>query len=351
MQRRTLTLWAALILTLALGLAACGAPPSSRLPEGPTPIPTLAPATESAAPLEPTPTESFARLSYPARLPSALEGQKIYNASCAQCHGVDGNGVVPAARNFRDLDYMRGEAPAIFYAAVAEGRGDMPSFKDDLSSDGIWDVVFYIWRLATDADTLAKGEQIFLENCAACHGEDGSGQLLGSADFTDLRLMDNLAPRDLYLTITQGRGSMPSWQSRLSQDDRWAVIDYIRTFTYDPALPGEVTAITPAPPTATAAACDLTQNNPLAWDDAAAQQAGQEIFTSTCAACHGQDARGVLPNTPDFTSPAVGADLKANPGSYYCILTDGQGAMPPFGNSLSEEARWQVLTYLGSLAP
>lgn len=331
-------------------LAAC-APPRTGLPSGPTPIPTLAPATEVAMPLSATPTQSVARLSYPAQPPSAARGQLIYNQNCAQCHGPDGNGVVPAARNFRDLDYVRGESPAAFYAAINEGRGEMPSFKDQLTSDEIWDAVFYIWRLSTNAATIAEGEQIFHENCAACHGEDGSGEQLGSADFTDLREMDRLAPRDLYLTITQGRGSMPAWQASLSQDQRWAVIDYLRTFTYQPELEQEVAALTPEAPTATPAGCDISVENPIAWDDAQAIAAGEAIFSSQCSACHGRDASGALPETPNFTSPAVSAELHDQPGTFFCVLTEGEGAMPPFGDKLDEQSRWQVLTYLGSLAP
>lgn len=353
----------ALLGLLALGLSAvileaCAAP--TGLPAGPTPIPTLVPVREALAPIQPTSSPVYTIVSYPARLPSASRGQTIYVANCARCHGEDGSGAMPAARNFRDLDYMRGETPAYFYTAVTEGRGEMPAFKDTLSSDERWDVVFYVWRLSTSTQTLATGEQVFKKNCAACHGEDGSGKLLGSADFTNQRQMDQLAPRDLYLTVTQGRGSMPSWQSRLSQDERWAVIDYLRTFTYDPALTqaGATGTSSAAPPTGTpssqptqAAGCSTSQTNPFAWNDAAAIKAGQTLFQAQCAACHGQDAKGLLADTPDFTSAQVSADLKANPGRYFCSVTEGKSIMPPFGQSLSPEERWQVLTYLGSLGP
>jgi len=357
----------ALLGLLAFGLSAvilegCAAP--TGLPAGPTPIPTLVPVREALAPVQPTSSPVYTIVSYPARLPSASRGQTIYVANCAGCHGEDGSGAMPAARNFRDLDYMRGETPAYFYTAVTEGRGEMPAFKDKLSSDERWDAVFYVWRLSTTTQTLATGEQVFEKNCAACHGEDGSGKLLGSADFTNQRQMDQLAPRDLYLTVTQGRGSMPSWQSRLSQDERWAVIDYLRTFTYDPALTQVGATAAPAgtspaaPPTGTpssqptqAAGCSSGQTNPFAWNDAAAIKAGQTLFQAQCAACHGQDAKGLLTDTPDFTSAQVSADLKANPGRYFCAVTEGKSIMPPFGQSLSPEERWQALTYLGSLGP
>ncbi len=351
----------------ALGLAACA--PPTQLPPGPTPIPTLIPVREIAQIVQPISQPEYTIPSYPARMPSAAEGSKIYAVQCAQCHGEDGTGAVPAARNFRDLDYVRGETPANFYAAVAEGRGAMPAFKTKISSDEQWDVVFYLWRLSTSTKTLDQGKQVYAKDCAACHGDDGSGKIVGSADFTNQRQMAQLAPRDLYLTVTQGKGSMPSWQSRLSQDERWAVIDYVRALSYDPALPEATASIsataTPSGPLtltvalsdtapssqpAGTAACSGSQANPLAWDDAAAIQAGQAVYDK-CAFCHGPTAKGGLPGTPDFTSAKVKADLKSSPGSYFCTLTDGKDAMPPFGNSLSPQERWQVLTYLASLKP
>lgn len=340
-----------LISLLLLGLASC-APPAP-IPEGPTPIPTLIPATELPSAIEPTEQPAFAILSYPAQPPSAARGQEIYAENCAQCHGPDGTGEVPGSRNFQDLDYIRGETPADFYTAVTEGRGEMPSYRERLSSDERWDVVLFVWRIPTTNASLELGREIYGADCATCHGEDGSGELLGSADFTDLREMDNLAPRDLYLTVTQGRGSMPAWQSQLSQDERWAVIDYLRTFSYDPELEDEVAAPQPtqADETAEASICPTDLSNPFAADDAPAIQAGQGIYQARCAACHGEDAGGGLPGTPDFTNAEVSDDLGTDPGRYYCSVSEGLGTMPGFGSALSEQEIWQVLLYLRSLAP
>jgi mono/diheme cytochrome c family protein len=166
-------------------LTACTAPQS--LPTGPTPIPTLIPATEPSGPLTETALPSFPIQSYPARLPSAELGLPLYQTHCANCHGEDGNGVVPGARNFGDLDYMRGETPASFYNTVTEGRGEMEGFRDILTSDKIWDVIFYIWRFSTDAEKLALGQQIYDDSCQICHGLDGSGEVLGAADFSDIK--------------------------------------------------------------------------------------------------------------------------------------------------------------------
>lgn len=340
-----------LLLASLLLLAACAGPRS--LPPGPTPIPTLIPATAPSTSLGTTATPSFTILSYPARPPSATLGLPLYETHCVRCHGDDGSGVVPGARNFSDLDYMRGETPAFFYTVVTEGRGEMPSFRDSLTSDERWDVVFYVWRFSTSPEVLALGRNIYDASCSACHGADGTGQVLGSADFTDLRFVDDRAPRDFYLVVTQGKGSMPAWQGRLAQDDRWAVIDYLRTFSYDSVLPGD-TVVAPPPTPAAQVACDpiyLTQTNPFGWDDEAAAAAGQAIYAQACEMCHAADGSGALPGAPDLTTAEVQAELRAASGESLCVVAQGRNAMPGWKETLSLEQMWQVLTYIASLGP
>jgi mono/diheme cytochrome c family protein len=89
----------------------------------------------------------------------------------------------------------------------------------------------------------------------------------------------------------------------------------------------------------------------LAWNDDAAIKAGQALYQDSCAICHGQSAKGGLPNTPDFSSTQVSADLKANAGRYFCAVTKGKGGMPAFEKSLSSDERWQLIIYLRSVGP
>jgi cytochrome c oxidase cbb3-type subunit 3 len=212
-------------------------------------------------------------------------------------------------------------------------------------------VVFYMWRFSTSAETLALGKGLYDVNCAACHGEDGVGKVLGAADFTDLRFVDDRAPRDFYLTVTQGKGSMPAWQGRLSQDERWAVIDYLRTFSYDATLPDETVVEPLIQPTATDAACPssyLSQSNLFAWDDESAVASGKVIYSQSCAVCHSTDGSGALPGAPDFTAAEWQDELRSSSGEALCITAEGRGAMPGWKETLSVEQMWQVLTYLGT---
>jgi mono/diheme cytochrome c family protein len=168
---------------------------------------------------------------------------------------------------------------------------------------------------------------------------------------SDLRITASEAPRDFYLITTQGKGSMPAWQGRLSQDERWAVIDYLRTFSYDPTLPGDVAAEPPPTATAVEIVCDpalLSQPNPFGWVDADAIAAGQVIFDQACAVCHGADGSGALPGTADYTLAETSAELRTNGGETLCVIAEGKGAMPGWKETLSVEQMWQVLIYLAT---
>lgn len=72
------------------------------------------------------------------------------------------------------------------------------------------------------------GQQIYTNNCAACHQADGQGlggvypALVGSALATG-------APEGVVQILLNGRGGMPSFASDLSNEQIAAVISYVRT--------------------------------------------------------------------------------------------------------------------------
>jgi len=355
-----LLLYSLLCLLVSSLLSACGNPRAEAF--SPTPIPTLAPVAMVPGSLEPESTPELVIESFPAGLPSAANGQVLYVEHCVGCHGVDGNGQVPNARNFGDVDYMRGESPLSFYLAITEGvsnieeSGDqMPAFGDQLSSDERWDLVYYVGRFATTDARLAIGKQVYTSFCQECHGEDGRSQILNAADLSDQRFIAPLSQSDLYLSITRGRGSMPAWQARLSQDERWMVVEYLRTFSYDPTLPAIASASAEAGQTGEEqeqSLCDaefLAQTNPFEWSDTAAITTGEPIYIRECAECHGDDGVGKIARTPDFTNPAVSGSLQQDPGEFLCIVTEGINRMPSFKDTLTDTEMWQVLTFIASL--
>ena len=89
--------------------------------------------------------------------------------------------------------------------------------------------------------------------------------------------------------------------------------------------------------------------NPLPWNDTSVQEAGKGIYQSSCLGCHGATGSNIA--VSDFSTADFPQSLEERPGFYFWILSEGRldKGMPPFKSSLSEEQRWQALTYLWSL--
>lgn len=89
-------------------------------------------------------------------------------------------------------------------------------------------------------EAVSRGRDFFRANCEMCHGTlgHGDGPMARSLPIRPADLASALVQSQtdgaLFWKITQGRGSMPSTQSSLSDAGRWAVIDYIRTLKSNP---------------------------------------------------------------------------------------------------------------------
>lgn len=93
---------------------------------------------------------------------------------------------------------------------------------------------------------IARGGQIFAENCTDCHGLSGDGRgelvLSGSVsapiDMTDRTLTRAKSPLDWFTIISEGNieNLMPPWQNALSEEERWDVTMYSYALAYDAEL-------------------------------------------------------------------------------------------------------------------
>ena len=80
---------------------------------------------------------------------SVDRGKDVYLMSCASCHGEKLEGLeaeaVGLATNTPDLKKrLKTHSDGDFFWKIQNGKGDMPSFQEDLSETQIWDVINYI---------------------------------------------------------------------------------------------------------------------------------------------------------------------------------------------------------------
>lgn len=90
--------------------------------------------------------------------------------------------------------------------------------------------------IAPSDESLARGKEIFGINCATCHGTNGNGQGPASHGIATFPRelwswynTDSGTDAYLYWFITNGRNEMPPWGLVLSDNERWDVINYLKT--------------------------------------------------------------------------------------------------------------------------
>ena len=91
--------------------------------------------------------------------------------------------------------------------------------------------------VAANESSLAAGGKIFLKTCATCHGKtgDGDGPAVIQLNIHPAKLSDpKLATEPdgaLFWKITTGKKPMPSYGKRISETDRWNLVNYVRTLS------------------------------------------------------------------------------------------------------------------------
>jgi len=94
--------------------------------------------------------------------------------------------------------------------------------------------------IPSDARSIATGKVIYAKECLACHGATGKGDGPSAADLEvhpgDLSAPSMWQQSDgaLFWKITQGRAPMPSYKKLLGDEQRWHVVNYVRTLAPKP---------------------------------------------------------------------------------------------------------------------
>lgn len=175
---------------------------------------------------------------------AASAGKAVFNTWCVQCHGREGQGAV-GYPTLSDDDWLWGGSMEDIHTTVTVGvrdasdedwlrQSEMPAFGADelLSDEELDQVVNYVMSLSgepKDASMVAAGETVFVDNCAACHGEDGGGdRAQGAPNLADAIWLYGGDYDTLMETVTYSRaGAMPAWKDRLSEAEIRAVAAYV----------------------------------------------------------------------------------------------------------------------------
>ncbi len=236
------------VLLLPLLLAACSLASDLTPPPGYHPTAITKP---TAAPVV-----------YPLVPPDPSQGAAIFTQDCAPCHGDTGMGNGDKAAGLPNPVAAIGTAavarpakPMTWYDIISNGRIErfMPPFAS-LSDRQRWDVISYVYSLSEPASVVQQGKDVFTANCQSCHGATGKGDGPQAAtagakvvDWSDPSFLAQRSDQDLYNATTNGvTPGMPAFSTKLSDDQRWAVAAYIRTFSFAPIAGAAASANTPA---------------------------------------------------------------------------------------------------------
>ena len=169
-------------------------------------------------------------------------GQSIFGDNCATCHGAGGTGS-KGYPNLRDDVWLWGGRleqiqHTITYGVRSGQPGaggvQMPAFgRDQMLKDGqIDDLTEYVMALSrrhADAAAVTRAAPLFRDQCAACHGPAGTGDLArGIPNLTDNEWLYGPRREDIREQIVNGRGGvMPTWGTRFNAETIKALSVYV----------------------------------------------------------------------------------------------------------------------------
>ncbi|MBN9595123.1 MAG: cytochrome-c oxidase, cbb3-type subunit III [Afipia sp.] len=162
---------------------------------------------------------------------AAAAGAAAFKVNCVQCHGSGAQGS-PGYPNLNDDEWLWGGKPQQIQQTIAHGVryaedpntrvSEMPAFGSILKSDEITQVSSFVASLSgkagnASAQEIAAGKQVFAQNCAACHGDDGKGNReMGAPNLTDAIWLYGSTPAAIAAQVKSPRhGVMPAWGVRL----------------------------------------------------------------------------------------------------------------------------------------
>jgi cytochrome c oxidase cbb3-type subunit III len=162
------------------------------------------------------------------------EGGAAFAQNCAPCHGAGAQGSY-GYPNLNANRWIWGGTLEQIHTTIEHGArwtADpqthmmmMPSFGRDgiLKPDQISEVADYVRTLSGNQPEIASnvplGAKIFADNCAACHGPKGKGNIeIGAPNLTTKIWLYGPTKADIMHRVeVGGGGTMPAWHDRLDE--------------------------------------------------------------------------------------------------------------------------------------
>jgi len=146
-------------------------------------------------------------------------GKNIFQATCSSCHGLDaqgtsqGPGLIGAGAAAVDFQMSTGRMPAKEVGAE-NGRGpvqysqqEIYEIADYIASLGGGPAIPDAQQVSTAGADTALGTQLFMANCAQCHGFAGDGGALTYGKFAPA--LTQATPTQIYEAMLTGPEAMP----------------------------------------------------------------------------------------------------------------------------------------------
>lgn len=190
------------------------------------------------------------------------------------------------------------------------------------------------------------GEELYMDNCAQCHGENGRGAV-GYYPPLDGDPFVTAAEQLPIQVVLDGRAinprtpPMPAFDDLLSDREVAAVVSYIRGAWSNDADAVDAETVAGYRSGEGGGEPSGTGGMPSGW-----RAEGEEVFMAYCAACHQDGGEGA----EDIFPALAGNPLIVGTDGQYLIhlLLTGRGGMPAFQRSLDDDELALVLSYIRS---
>lgn len=90
--------------------------------------------------------------------------------------------------------------------------------------------------IEVDEETLEEGAMLYRKHCRSCHGRLGDGKGTGAADITSSPTdftnpeFHKQSDGSMFWKISEGKDEMEAYKEKLSEEDIWLTVAYIKTF-------------------------------------------------------------------------------------------------------------------------